>query len=171
MAATLALATATPTGFIGYSSGYGGGYGGGSYGGYGGHRGGYDNYGSGYGVGIGFGFTGGKICFKDDSIIGTHIQQILFTFQVIVATVNKDTVVTATMVDTVTVMDTVSRVDTMEATRVMDMATETATDTATDTDTINHTTGTAHRPSQLKIINYVFSVKCIPKSNSCIHIE
>jgi len=69
LAATLALATATPTGFIGYSSGYGGGYGGGSYGGYGGHRGGYDSYGSGYGVGVGIGFTGGKESFKDDRIV------------------------------------------------------------------------------------------------------
>jgi len=60
----------------------------------------------------------------------------------------------------------------------MDMATETATETVTDTatDTINHTiynnynTGTAHRPSQLNSINYVFSVKYIPKPNSCMHI-
>lgn len=71
LAATLAIATATPLGFIGFSSGYGSGYGGGYGGGYnggyyGGHRGGYDNYGGSYGVGVGIGFTGGKQCFKDD---------------------------------------------------------------------------------------------------------
>lgn len=76
---------------------------------------------------------------------GTHIQQICFILQVTVATVNKDTVETATIMDTVTVVATASRVDTMGATRVMDMATETAMETAmdtateTDTDTINHT--------------------------------
>lgn len=76
LAATLALATATPTGFIGYSSGFGSGYGG-SYGGYGGHRGGYSNYGSGYGVGVGIGFTGGKTCFEYDHIMISILNKLI----------------------------------------------------------------------------------------------